>query len=94
MVTVRLHLDDCSADNGALRVIPGSHRDLIAPRDVDPAACNRQAVTCEVPAGGILLMRPLLLHSSRKAEHAHHRRVIHLEFTTRPLPHGLEWAEH
>jgi hypothetical protein len=26
MVTLRLHLDDCPADNGALRVLPGSHR--------------------------------------------------------------------
>src|SRR5688500_4800949 len=25
MITVRLHVDDCGADNGPLRVIPGSH---------------------------------------------------------------------
>ena len=26
MMTVRLHVDDCDEENGALRVIPGSHR--------------------------------------------------------------------
>lgn len=26
MVAVRIHLDDCPAENGALQVIPGSHR--------------------------------------------------------------------
>jgi ectoine hydroxylase-related dioxygenase (phytanoyl-CoA dioxygenase family) len=25
MIALRLHLDDCDASNGALRVIPGSH---------------------------------------------------------------------
>ncbi len=25
MITLRLHLDDCAAENGALRVLPGSH---------------------------------------------------------------------
>src|SRR5690606_16226043 len=25
MVTLRLHLDDCNAENGPLRVLPGSH---------------------------------------------------------------------
>jgi len=28
MLSVRLHLDDCSEKNGALRVIPGSHRQV------------------------------------------------------------------
>ena len=26
MLAVRIHLDDCNADNGALRAVPGSHR--------------------------------------------------------------------
>ena len=26
MLSVRIHLDDCDADNGALRVLPGTHR--------------------------------------------------------------------
>ena len=47
MATIRLHLDETSATNGALRVIPGSHRngriDTDALRDLDKDA----AVTCE-----------------------------------------------
>ncbi|GAA4497430.1 hypothetical protein GCM10023172_12370 [Hymenobacter ginsengisoli] len=30
-VTIRLHLDDCDATNGALKVVPGSHRHGVVP---------------------------------------------------------------
>jgi ectoine hydroxylase-related dioxygenase (phytanoyl-CoA dioxygenase family) len=32
MLSVRLHLDDCGEENGALRVIPGSHKAVEFPR--------------------------------------------------------------
>lgn len=60
MLAVRLHLDDCTAANGPLRVIPGSHR---AGRlsDLQVAALSQSGPSryCLVPAGGVLLMRPL-----------------------------------
>jgi len=37
-------------------------------------------------------MRPLLLHASSKAQRPGRRRVLHLEFATRPLPAGLRFA--
>ncbi|MEW6284455.1 MAG: phytanoyl-CoA dioxygenase family protein, partial [Candidatus Eremiobacterota bacterium] len=37
-------------------------------------------VECCVPAGGAVLMRPLLIHASSAARTPGHRRVIHLEF--------------
>jgi hypothetical protein len=43
--------------------------------------------------GGIVLMRPLLLHASSPARAPGHRRVIHLEFAADPLPGSLRWAE-
>ncbi len=92
MLTVRLYLDNCDATNGPLRVLPGSHnagrlnaagirdwRERVAP------------VTCHVPRGGALVMRPLLLHASSVAQTPGHRRVIQLEFAAHELPAGLEW---
>jgi hypothetical protein len=92
MITLRLHLDDCDAENGALRVLPGSHRRGVLPADA-VQECRRefQEVTCVVPRGGILAMRPLLLHASSQAIRPRHRRVIHLEFSMDILPGGLEW---
>lgn len=94
MVTARVHLDDCDASNGALRVIPGSHREGILEPDRIAAWRTRGGeVTCECRAGDVLLMRPLLLHASFPAASPRHRRVLHLEFSASPLPNGLEWHQ-
>lgn len=94
LLAVRVHLDDCGADNGALRVIPGSHR---AGRLDDAAAeawrARGTALRCDVKAGGLLLMRPLLLHASSAGASPAQRRVLHLEFAAQELPAGLDWAE-
>lgn len=93
MLTVRIHLDDCGPGNGPLLVVPGSHcRGIIPDAQIDAAACERDAVACHAPAGAAVLMRPLLLHASKKAEIPAHRRVIHLEFAADELPGGLRWA--
>src|SRR5690349_1390372 len=65
MLTVRLHLDDCDETNGALRVIPGSHRlgRLSADR-VREFRERHSHFVCRMCAGDALLMRPLLLHAS------------------------------
>jgi Phytanoyl-CoA dioxygenase (PhyH) len=95
MITLRLHLDDCDEDNGALKVIPGSH---LSGR-LDAAATrrtvqNRAATCCAVRTGGVLAMRPLLLHASSPACNPRHRRVIHIEYAARELPGGLAWHDH
>jgi hypothetical protein len=94
MLTVRLHLDACGATNGPLRVVPGSHRDGILSRDaIRHWRESVPAITCEVPRGGTLLVRPLLLHASTPAIQPGHCRVVHLEFAANLLPGGLVWHE-
>jgi len=90
--TMRVHLDDTDGNNGALRVVPGSHRKGIY-RSGAINWENETEVTCSVPAGGIMIMRPLLLHASSRTTNQGRRRVIHLEFCNRELPGPLEWAE-
>lgn len=93
MVTLRLHLDECDETNGALEVMPGSHRlGLIDDGAIDAALDRSRAVCCPVPAGGALVMRPLLLHASSPAKSPRHRRVLHIEFAGHPLPSPLQWA--
>jgi ectoine hydroxylase-related dioxygenase (phytanoyl-CoA dioxygenase family) len=92
MLAVRLHLDDCAADNGPVRVIPGSHRQgRLAAEDIRRLCDGSPGVTCTVEGGGALLMRPLLLHASSAAVRPARRRVIHVEFAGIGLPGGLRW---
>ncbi len=91
-LTVRIHLDDTDANNGALRVVQGSHLEGIVRKEAQPWEAEREIV-CAVPAGGVMLMRPLMMHASRRAVAGARRRVIHLEFCNLELADGLAWAE-
>jgi hypothetical protein len=88
MLTLRIHLDPMTSENGPLRVIPGSHIAAEGPSNF-PAP-----VTILSAAGDVLAIRPLVMHSSRAAEAGSelHRRVIHLEFAASDeLPDGYQW---
>jgi len=94
MIAARIHLDDCPAENGALMVIPGSHR----AGKLDQMAIDRwresdEPVVCAAQRGDVLLMRPLLLHASQPAQNPARRRVLHIEYATCDLPGGLQWYE-
>ncbi|SHL14325.1 Phytanoyl-CoA dioxygenase (PhyH) [Chitinophaga jiangningensis] len=92
IVTLRIHLDVTTANNGALRVIPGSHKQgVFRPENIDWSTTSES--TCEVPAGGVMLMKPLLLHSSGRTTNEQQRRVIHIEFSNMALPSSINWAE-
>jgi hypothetical protein len=92
IVSLRVHLDDCNETNGALRVVSGSHR---LGRLTSSAAmaernrCGERSVA--VPRGGVMAMRPLLLHASSKAFNDTPRRVLHFVFGPSDLPEGLRW---
>jgi hypothetical protein len=92
LVAVRVHIDDCPAQSGALRVVPHSH--LEGRVDLSRAEALRQhhgETVIPVAQGGVLLMRPLLLHASSKASSLTPRRVLHYVFGPPTLPLGLEW---
>ena len=93
LVALRVHLDDCGPQTGGLRIVPGSHR--FGRLDGTQAAALRDEygeVTATVRRGGILAMRPLLLHASSKATVPSLRRVLHFVFGPPSLPLGLVWA--
>lgn len=92
-VTIRVHLDDTNEDNGALHILPGSHKKKLNNEEIKLITANSMATVCEVRSGGIQMMKPLLLHASSKSTTNKGRRVIHLEFNSIDLPGGLVWAE-
>ena len=94
MLTLRIHLDDADETNGALRVLPGSHR--LGKLGAGQISEFRKTVTeelCTAAAGDALLMRPLLLHASSRSTSDRHRRILHIEYAAFPLPAGMRWHE-
>lgn len=91
MLTLRIHLDDMTDENGPLQVVPGSHH-----LGKVSVASYESARTILGSRGDVLAMRPMLAHrsiSSREGT-AQHRRILHLEFSGLPrLPDGFEWHD-
>jgi ectoine hydroxylase-related dioxygenase (phytanoyl-CoA dioxygenase family) len=94
MLTLRVHLDDCDATQGPLRVVPGSHTNgRLDAAEIRGWLDRVPPVNCLVPQGGVLLMRPLILHASSSATNPRHRRVVHLEYAATGLPGNVGWFE-
>jgi ectoine hydroxylase-related dioxygenase (phytanoyl-CoA dioxygenase family) len=81
VLALRVHLDDSESDNGPLRVLPETHMLGVLTDDAIHEMAQRvKPVDCLVSKGGIVAMRPLLVHASSKCENARRRRVVHIEY--------------
>ena len=90
--TIRIHLDTTDENNGALKVIDASHNAGIC-HVKDMELIKDKEVLCKVGRGGIMIIKPLLLHASGRSTNDNKRRVIHIEFNCCSLPGPLHWAE-
>ena len=90
MLTLRIHWDAMTEDNGPLQVVPQSHHS-----STDPGVGVENKKIIHAAEGEILAMRPLLTHASglSKPGTTQHRRILHLEFAAGPLPKPLQWYE-
>jgi Phytanoyl-CoA dioxygenase (PhyH) len=94
MLTLRVHLDHADETNGALRVLPRTHRHgRLDASQIQHWKENQKVVICSVQRGAVIVMRPLLLHSSLPSLEPEHRRVLHFEYSSVELPGGLQWFE-
>lgn len=92
LIALRVHIDACTAQDGPLRVVPGSHLlGQIAPESAAAMRRTSAEFVCEAASGSVLAMRPLLLHSSAKSTGVQMRRVLHFVFGPKTLPLGLKW---
>ena len=75
IVTALLMVDEVTAENGPLEVVPGSHRGELhglwhdgvftgSVADALAADCQAKAISCSGPAGAVCLMHTRLLHAS------------------------------
>ncbi|MGE5324273.1 MAG: phytanoyl-CoA dioxygenase family protein [Actinomycetota bacterium] len=94
VLALRLHLDDCGEQNGPLRVIPGTHGlGILSEAEIERHATYDNPVDCLAARGGVVAMRPLVIHASSKARSQAQRRVLHIEYASaKEFPGGLRLA--
>jgi ectoine hydroxylase-related dioxygenase (phytanoyl-CoA dioxygenase family) len=94
VLALRVHLDDSTCANGPLRVLPETHKlGVIDDKSIHKLAEEIADVECLVEQGGVLAMRPLLVHASSKSTGEAPRRVLHIEYAaSSSLDDGLELA--
>jgi ectoine hydroxylase-related dioxygenase (phytanoyl-CoA dioxygenase family) len=81
VIALRVSLDDSTATNGPLRVLPDSHRDgVLTDEQIAQLARHTRPVDCVTAAGGVVAMRPLTVHASSKSIDQRPRRVLHIEY--------------
>lgn len=78
IVSVRVYLDASHADNGPLRMLTGTHlKGVLESDQIDSAKNTVEESMPEVARGGVLILRPLILHASSKSVCSDSRRVLH-----------------
>lgn len=94
VIALRLHLDDSNSDNGPLKIVPGTHtQGVLTDEQIHGLSEKIPAVECCVGAGGVLAMRPLVIHASSKSVSSEPRRVLHIEYASSLLfEDGMELA--
>jgi len=93
ILALRVHLDNSTAENGPLRVLPGTHTlGVLTDNAIHELSRRVIAVDCLVPKCGVVAMRPLIVHTSSKSQSRSPRRVLHVEYTASPTLDSLELA--
>lgn len=83
ILALRIHFDDSEETNGPLRVLPSTHKlGVLSDERINALAHSMKDITCCVETGGVLAMRPLIVHASSKTHLRLRRRVLHIEYST------------
>src|SRR5437660_9672274 len=92
VLALRLHLDDSTAENGPLRVLPKTHTlGVLSDEVLHDLSTRGAAIDCLVPRSGVLSMRPLIVHAASKSQSHAPRRVLHIEYAASAcIADGLE----
>lgn len=89
-------LDDFTAENGATRVVPGSHRFGMTPADgmPDPRAPHPDEIHLIAPAGTVVVFNAHLWHSGTQNQSARPRLSMNMGFVPRDQPQQTNQREY
>ena len=85
-------LDDFVSDNGATRLVPGSHKFPVLPNDAmeDPMADHPDQILIQAPAGSVVVFNSHLWHGGTTNLTQKDRRSIHSYFCTTDQPQQID----
>ena len=85
-------LDDFSADNGATRLVPGTHRSGVLPQEelADPYAPHPDEVLLEAVAGTVVIFNSHTWHGGTVNRTDRPRRAVHSYFCRRDQPQQID----
>jgi ectoine hydroxylase-related dioxygenase (phytanoyl-CoA dioxygenase family) len=94
VLALRVSLDDSSVSNGPLRVLPRTHTlGVLSDDSIHTLSTQITPLDCVSPKGGVVAMRPLLVHASSKSRVEIPRRVLHIEYAASDsIAHPLQLA--
>jgi ectoine hydroxylase-related dioxygenase (phytanoyl-CoA dioxygenase family) len=78
-------IDDLMPENGAPRLVPGSHLKPGPPQDFmeDPEASHPEEIVAEIPAGSVIMINAHTWHAGTTNRSGARRRVLHGYYTAR-----------
>ena len=89
-VFVGFYLDDMRKDNGAIRVVPGTHKKTNWPdAHIDVNTPHPDEMQVEVPAGSFIVMNAHTWHGGAVNHTGGRRRTLYLDYRNRRLPQLL-----
>ncbi len=89
-IVAMLYLDDSNKDNGALRIVPKTHKITgWINENLSDLTTHPDEVTIEVEKGSIILFDGNLWHSGTKNVNGERRRVLYIDFRKKEIPQLL-----
>lgn len=94
MITLRIHLDPVSDDNGPLKLALKSHT-MGTIREIDKEAvlANLETLSCLAQPGDVWANAASILHASDSATGMGRRRLLQVDYSADTLPNPLEWLQ-
>ena len=89
-------LDNFSKENGATRIVPGTHHSGVLPQDVlaDPEAPHPDEVIIEAPAGSVFIFNSHAWHGGTTNRTGKNRRSIHSYFCRSDQPQQVDQSRY
>jgi len=85
-------LDDFSAENGATRLVPGTHKNGMLPQDAleDPFASHPDEIILDAPAGTVVIFNSHTWHGGTINRPEKPRRAVHSHFCEHSQPQQID----